>query len=211
LSAKDDRVSSQDYGNGCEGLDASLLPKYERSAIPCEPLDFYDGIQETTFLTICPIYSFGEGRRMPSDMPTRAELLDEFAADETSCFGSGATNNVTDIVLTLMSVVSSLAATILASATPHHFLAASFAAVPAACTSLQRIIDFRGRSHWYFKHAADLKALALSLRYAKTPDLEEFAQRRAELEVEGEQRWAQIGGAKDAQERKVNRRRKSGN
>jgi hypothetical protein len=63
--------------------------------------------------------------------------------------------------------------------------------------SLQKIIDFRGRSLWYFHHSANLKALALSLKFAKEPNLEEFARRRAEIEIEGEQRWAQIGGARN--------------
>lgn len=71
-------------------------------------------------------------------------------------------------------------------------LIASIAAVPAACTSLQRIVDFRGRSVWYFQHSASLKALAVSLRYATSPNLEEFARRRADLEVQGEQRWKQV-------------------
>jgi len=109
---------------------------------------------------------------MDEEMPTRAELIAEFAADEDSCFASGTQNNVTDITLTFVSVFTSLAATVLVAATFYKVLAASFAAVPAACTALQRSIDFRGRSLWYFHHAANLKALGLSLKYAKNPDLE---------------------------------------
>ena len=131
--------------------------------------------------------------------PTRTELIDEIVADQERCFDSGATNNKTDIALTIISVLASLAATVLVSATSFKIVTACVAAVPAACTSLQKIIDFRGRSLWYFHHSANLKALALSLKFAKEPNLEEFARRRAEIEIEGEQRWAQIGGARDAE------------
>lgn len=132
---------------------------------------------------------------MSETLPTRSELIEEFNADWEACFDSGTTNNVTDITLTIISVLTSLAATVLVSATTYKTLAASVAAFPAACTALQRIVDFRGRSLWYFRHAANLKALALSIKYATNPDLEEFAKRRAELEIEGELRWAQIGGS----------------
>jgi hypothetical protein len=145
---------------------------------------------------------------MTQEMPARSELIDEFQADEESCFDSGAKNNITDIALTITSVVASLAATVLVSATSHKPLAASVAAIPAACTALQRIVDFRGRSLWYFHHSANLKALVLSLKYAKNPDLEEFAKRRADIEIEGEFRWAQIGGARAGQEGEVKRGRK---
>jgi hypothetical protein len=140
--------------------------------------------------------------------PTRAELIDEIVADQESCFDSGATNNKTDIALTIISVLSSLAATVLVSATSLKIVTACMAAVPAACTSLQKIIDFRGRSLWYFHHSANLKALALSLEFAKDPNLEEFARRRAEIEIDGEQRWARIGGARNPENEKRITRRK---
>jgi hypothetical protein len=95
-------------------------------------------------------------------------------------------------------VLGSLAATVLVSTGAAKPLIASIAAIPSACTTLQRIVDFRGRSLWYFQHSANLKALTVSLRYAVNPDLEAFAQRRGDLELEAEQRWSQIGSGKDA-------------
>jgi hypothetical protein len=144
------------------------------------------------------------------ELPTRSELLEEFQDDQESCFDSGAKNNITDIALTIASVVTSLAATVLVSATPYKPLAASMAAIPAACTALQRTVDFRGRSLWYFHHAASLKALALSLKFARNPDLEEFARKRADLEMEGELRWAQIGGGRAGQDGESKRRVRRG-
>jgi hypothetical protein len=133
------------------------------------------------------------------ELPTRSELLEEFEADYESSFDSGAKNNISDIALTIVSVASSLAATVLVTATPYRPLAASVAAIPAACTALQRTVDFRGRSLWYFGHAANLKALALALKFAKEPDLEDFAKHRADLEIDAEVLWSQIGGGRASQ------------
>jgi hypothetical protein len=96
---------------------------------------------------------------MVDEVPSRSELIEKFETDENSCFDFGATNNVTDITLTIISVFASLAATVLVAVTGWKIVAASVAAIPAACTSLQRIIDFRGRSHWYFQHSAASKHL----------------------------------------------------
>jgi hypothetical protein len=70
---------------------------------------------------------------------------------------------------------------------------ATAAAIPAAAASLQRIIGIRERSNWYFLYAAQVRALATKLKYAITPDVEDFANKRAELEVEMEKEWLKIG------------------
>jgi hypothetical protein len=146
---------------------------------------------------------------MKEEVPSRSEMIEEFIADQASCFSSGAINNITDISLTIVSVLASLAATVLVSTGICRILAASVAAVPAACTALQRIVDFRGRSIWYFRHAANLKALAVSLKFAKEPNLEEFAKKRADIEIEGESRWAGIGAAMADAKRENRPRRKT--
>jgi hypothetical protein len=134
---------------------------------------------------------------LETETPTRANLLNEFQLDEQSCFESGRRNNITDIALTVASVLGSLTATILVATTAYKPLIASAAAIPAACTSLQKIVDFRGRSLWYFQHSANLKALGVALKYATDPNLEEHAKKRADLELEAETRWAQIGSGKE--------------
>ncbi|HXM43541.1 MAG TPA: hypothetical protein VN924_20055 [Bryobacteraceae bacterium] len=131
-------------------------------------------------------------------MATVDNLLEEFDADEAICFDSGRLNNITDITLSIASVLGSLVATVLVAAGAYKALSASAAAVPAACTTLQRIVDFRGRSLWYFNLAANIKALSVSLRYAKEPDLEKFAKERAQLEIDADNRWKQIGGSAEA-------------
>jgi len=120
-------------------------------------------------------------------------LLAEFEEDRAVSFRAGRLNNVTDITLSTLSVFASLAATVLIATKFPITLAASMAAVPAACTSLQRIVNFRARSHWYFEQASQLTALVISLRYASHPDLGEFAEKRANLEIAGEKRWSQLG------------------
>ena len=145
---------------------------------------------------------------MTEQPPTREQLIKDFEEDEDACFDSGRTNNVVDIALTIISVLGSLVATVLAATVKNPALVASVAAVPAACTSLQRIVGFRGRSVWYFQHAASLKALKFKLKYAVSPNLEEFAEERAELELTGEQRWEQVVAGKDTPEGRARRKAK---
>lgn len=137
---------------------------------------------------------------MTEQAPTREQLIEDFEADEDACFDSGRVNNIVDIALTILSVLGSLVATVLAATIMNKALVASVAAIPAACTSLQRIVGFRGRSVWYFQHAAALKALKFNLKYASSPNLEKFAEDRAELELAGEQRWEQVVAGKDTPE-----------
>jgi hypothetical protein len=59
-------------------------------------------------------------------------------------------------------------------------IAASVATIPAACVSIQGVLDVRGRSDWYFLHAARVRALALKLKYEDTCSLANIA--RGELE-----------------------------
>lgn len=74
-----------------------------------------------------------------------------------------------------------------------RWIVASVAAIPAAAASLQRIIGIRERSNWYFLYAAQVRALATRLKYAIAPDVEEFANKSAELEIEMEKEWLKIG------------------
>jgi hypothetical protein len=124
---------------------------------------------------------------------TSEELLQELEDDGESYFASGRQNNITDLTLSIVITLASLVATVLAATGQvPAWASATAAAVPAACASLQRVVDFRGRSSWYFQHAVRVRALANSLRYAKTPDAEEFARKRGDLEIEMEKDWLQI-------------------
>jgi hypothetical protein len=87
--------------------------------------------------------------------PTRESLLEDFEIDEAQCFSSARINNITDITLSILAVIGSLVATVLAAgAKVAPWIVATFASIPAASASLQRIVDFRGRSIWYFAHSA---------------------------------------------------------
>ncbi len=140
---------------------------------------------------------------------TADELLRELDGDGDSYFLSGRQNNVTDLLLSMAAILASLVATVLAATgQAPPWISATAAAVPAACASLQRVVDFRGRSSWYFQHAARVRALAISMRYAKSPDIEEFARKRGDLEVEMEKEWSQIG--RSGAVPRSSRRRKAG-
>ncbi len=131
-----------------------------------------------------------------SAMPTsRDTLLEELVFDGDQYFDAGRQNNLADIALSVMAVLASLVATVLVGAQVSPIITATMAALPAACASIQRIVDLRARASWYFIHAARVRALARELEHASEPDLAHFARRRGELEVSMEREWATIGRA----------------
>jgi hypothetical protein len=131
-----------------------------------------------------------------SNHPTRADLIEELENDGETFFTGGFWCNITDLSLTVVTVLASLAATVLASSergSIARWILATVAAIPAGATSLLRIIGIRERSNWYFFYAAQVRSLATKLKYAASPDIEEFANKRAELEVEMEKEWLKVG------------------
>jgi hypothetical protein len=129
---------------------------------------------------------------MPNN-PEQSELVQELEDDGEVFFNGGRLNNITDATLSIVSVFGSLAATVLVSTQVPRWLPAAVAAVPAACATLQKTLDFRGRSNWYFQYAAHARSLATDLKYADAPNVQEFAHKRAELEVRMEEEWSRIG------------------
>ncbi len=123
----------------------------------------------------------------------RETLLANLEQDGDSYFGAGTQNNIIDLSLTITVVLASLVATVLATTAASRWIVAAVAAIPAAAASLQRIVGIRERSNWYFLCAAEVRALATRLKYAAAPNLEDFAFKRAELEVQMEKEWLKIG------------------
>jgi hypothetical protein len=64
---------------------------------------------------------------------------------------------------------------------------------PGAATSLQRIVGIRERSNWYFLYATHVRSLATHLKYADSPNVEEFGKKYAALEETMEEKWSTIG------------------
>jgi hypothetical protein len=126
---------------------------------------------------------------------TREDLLAELEDDGDSFFEDGRRNNLIDLGLTVTTVLASLVATVLATEgnTIHPWILAAVAAIPAAAASLQRIVGIRERSNYHFMYAAEVRALATKLKFSNAPNLEEFAHKRAEIEVEMERAWAGVG------------------
>jgi hypothetical protein len=126
---------------------------------------------------------------------TREDFLSELEEDGNSFFEDGRRNNLIDLGLTISTILASLVATVLAadanSVSP--WVLAAVAAIPAATASLQRIVGIRERSNHYFMYAAEVRALATQLKFSDDPNVEEFAHKRAEIEVEMEKAWAGIG------------------
>ena len=112
--------------------------------------------------------------------------------DSNQYFMAGRKNKITDVALSISGILASLAATVLAATHVLLWITAAVATV-RACASIQKVVDVRGRSGWYIRHVALVRSLASALKYAKIPDVEEFARKRGELEVEMEREWSQIG------------------
>ena len=130
---------------------------------------------------------------MPSSSD-REELLQELFEDGEAFFSGGRFNNIFDIVLTVITVVASLAATgLAASGQAPRWLLTTIAALPAAITGIQQAIDIRGRSNWYFLYAAKVRALEWKLKFADSPNIQEIAEERANLELVMEIEWPKVG------------------
>jgi hypothetical protein len=127
----------------------------------------------------------------------RYKLIQELNEEVDYSFTWGRNNNVTDVCLSILAVFASLAAAVLAAKSEWFspLLVATFAAVPAACTSLRQIVAFQRRSYWHFEHGSRLKALALELEFANAPNLEEIAKKRGEIEIEMERAWPRVIGS----------------
>lgn len=132
----------------------------------------------------------------------KRELIAQLRADVKSLYASGRANNLADVWLSVITVLGSLAATVLTAtqAVPPVVVAAA-AALPAAAASTQRLVNFRGRSAWYFRLATRVSALELDARFGSSTAAE-LAKQRGELEMSMENEWAAASGAEADQGRK---------
>jgi hypothetical protein len=131
-------------------------------------------------------------------MATTDDFLEDLESDAEEYFDAGRNNNILDIGLTIAAIVTSLIAAVVAAADTLKWIRVGVAAIPAACTSIQKVIEVRARSNWYFNYAARLRALSVTLEFAATPNLEEYSKKRAAIDLDMEKAWSQIGrgGAK---------------
>jgi hypothetical protein len=128
------------------------------------------------------------------DESDHTRLLEAMQNDREALFSSGRLNNLLDITLSVLTLAASVAAACLvAAAIGNRWLIALVAAIPAATTSIQTKLAIRERSNWYFLYAAEVRALAMELEFADLASLQDFAKRRAKLEITMEARWPRAG------------------
>ncbi len=125
--------------------------------------------------------------------PTKLDLENELEQDAIEYFDGGRSNYIADMALTIAAVVTSLIAAALAATELMKWIRVGAAAVPAACTSIQKILEVKARANWYFTYAARLRALASRLKYSANPDLEDFARKKAAIDLDMEKSWGRIG------------------
>jgi hypothetical protein len=123
---------------------------------------------------------------------TESGLANELKAEADDLFAGGRTNNVTDIACSIGAILGSFLAAVLAATDDvYPAVTAGVAALPGLCASLQRVIDFRGRSAWYFLKSAQLSSIARSVRFAMIDDATAAAQWN-EVDKAMEERWAEF-------------------
>ena len=119
-------------------------------------------------------------------------LAADLESEADDLFGGGRQNNVTDVVCSAGAIFGSfLAAVLAATGDVYPAVTAGVAALPGLCASLQRVIDFRGRSAWYFVKSAQLSSIARSLRYGVI-DERSAATQWNEIDKTMEERWAEF-------------------
>lgn len=146
------------------------------------------------------------GDQTMNDQERRQDLLKDLEDDYDEYFGGGRFNNIADVILTTLTVVTSLAATVLAATTQPSWITASVAALPAAIAAVQSKVDVRGRAVWYFQCAAHVSGLVTTLKYATAPEIDDIVSKRAEMEVAMEKEWSQIGRSAAAASKKRGKR-----
>lgn len=121
------------------------------------------------------------------------DLADEIGTEADVSFEGGRSNNLTDLGCSIAAIVASFLAAVLAAVSgAPGWVTAIIAALPGLCNSLQRVVDFRGRSAWYFVKYAKLRDLALTVKW--NPDLppQEAVRQFGAILKEMEDRWAEL-------------------
>ena len=122
-------------------------------------------------------------------------FLETLGTDAAAYFDQGKRNNLTDISMTIGTIVSSLIAAVVGASDVVRWVRVGMASVPAAITAIQKVTEIRGRSNWYFTYAARLRALAVTLEFAASPQVEDFAKKRAAIDLDMERQWSKVGRA----------------
>ncbi len=129
------------------------------------------------------------------------DLVKDLVAEEAALYKAGRKNHLTDLICSYGAVIASFLATILvAIGNIPPFVTAVIAALPALCTSFQKITDFRGRSTWYYLKAVHMQDLLLNVKYGNL-STQEGAKRWGDIERTFEERWPKLvrGGPPSAE------------
>jgi hypothetical protein len=122
----------------------------------------------------------------------QALLVEEIDSEVRAAFVRGQKNHLTDLGCSIVAIVGSFIAAVLAALGElPGWVTATIAALPGLCASLQRVIDFRGRAAWYFIKWAQLRDLSRNLKYGNVP-LQDAAKLLGKIEETMEQRWSEF-------------------
>ncbi len=123
---------------------------------------------------------------MKQENDTRKKLLDEISNEGKSLLLWAKFNNITDIMCTILSIISSATAAILAGFKLEA--GAYVAAVPAVVTSLQKVLDLRGKAIQYYVSARKYTSVTRALEYGEL-SVKKAAEILNKLDEDLEKRW----------------------
>ena len=128
------------------------------------------------------------------------DLIEDLDADVETSFRGGRKNNLADLWCSVGVIVASVMASILAAVSGvPGWVTAAIAVLPALCGGLQRTLDFRGRSAWYFVKWGKLRALQLSLKGDPDFPRKEASLMYGEILRDMEIRWSEFVKAATAE------------
>lgn len=141
----------------------------------------------------------------PTEEEMRSDLVKQINDEADISFQEGRKNNIWDLGFSIGAITASVCATGFATvfASVHAvdpagvhtwmgYVTAVLAGLPTLCNGLQRAIDCRGRSGWYFVKYGKLTDLALRLEH--DPELlpKDGAIKLGAIRKEMEERWAEL-------------------
>jgi hypothetical protein len=126
--------------------------------------------------------------KMKPNMSQETQLIALLQKEELETFKGGRVNHLTELWISIITIFAT-SATAFCAASGLAWPSAILAAIATIFTSLQKVVDFRGRASWYFDKSARLKQIALLLNYGNI-SVQEASSRLGKLEVEMEGHWS---------------------
>lgn len=127
-------------------------------------------------------------------MTKHSKLLSEIERETASQLLWAKINNITDITSTIATIVSSAVATILIS--QHVGASIYFAAIPGLLTSIQKVVNMRGKAIQYYVTARQYNSIARKIEYGGLTETDAVSELNR-VDVDLEKTWLEAAKVKE--------------